>query len=285
MVEKTEGAIIVVSSHVSRGAVGNRAVVFTLERLGFTVWAVPTIVLPFHLGHGPAEKIVPDGQLFARHLQFLLQGDRGAGVAGIVSGFLASPEQADAVAALVGAVKEARPDALYLCDPVIGDAGRLYVPEPVAAAVRDRLLPLADVATPNAFECAWLAGAGGAGEPDLAALARAVPPPVVVVTSAPGLMRGHIGNLLTEPHGEWLLEHPALPNRAHGTGDVLSALLLARRLQGHDWAKAAEMAVSSIFEIVAGTSKAGAEELLIPELQHAIVQPRAPVSIRRIGGR
>ncbi|MBA3519384.1 MAG: bifunctional hydroxymethylpyrimidine kinase/phosphomethylpyrimidine kinase [Rhizobiales bacterium] len=285
MVGKVDGAVIVVSSHVLRGAVGNRAVVFTLERLGFTVWAVPTIVLPFHLGHGPSDKSVPDGQLFARQLEFLLRDNRGAGVAAVISGFLASPEQADAVAALVRTVKAARPDALYLCDPVIGDAGRLYVPEPVAAAVRDRLLPLADIATPNAFECAWLAGAEGAAEPDLAALARGLPPPVVIATSAPGLMRGHIGNLLTEPGGEWLLEHPALPNRAHGTGDVLSALLLARRLEGHDWPKAAEMAVSSVFEIVAGTSKAGADELLIPEFQHAIVQPRAPVSIRRIGRR
>ena len=38
------GAVIAISSHVARGSVGNRAMVFALERLGFEVWAVPTIV-------------------------------------------------------------------------------------------------------------------------------------------------------------------------------------------------------------------------------------------------
>ena len=37
--------------------------------------------------------------------------------------------------------------------PIIGDTGSLFQPEAVAAAIRDRLLPLADIATPNRFEC------------------------------------------------------------------------------------------------------------------------------------
>ena len=41
------------------------------------------------------------------------------------------------------------------------------------------------------------------------------------------------------------------------------------------------MAVSSVFEIVAGTAKAGADELMLAELQHAIVQPHAAVNLRR----
>jgi hypothetical protein len=45
-------AVIVVSSHVARGSVGNRAAVFALETLGFPIWAVPTVILPWHPGHG-----------------------------------------------------------------------------------------------------------------------------------------------------------------------------------------------------------------------------------------
>ena len=153
-----KGAVIVVSSHVARGSVGNRAMVFALERLGFTVWAVPTVMLPHHPGHGPGTRIVPDDKAFAALLHDLVQDGRAAGVAGIVSGYLASAAQAEAVAALVTAVKGTRPDALYVCDPVIGDAGRLYVGDALAEAVRDRLLPIADAAKPNAFECGWLAG-------------------------------------------------------------------------------------------------------------------------------
>ena len=47
--------VISISSHVARGCVGNRAMVFALERLGFETWAVPTVLLPHHPGHGPAE--------------------------------------------------------------------------------------------------------------------------------------------------------------------------------------------------------------------------------------
>jgi len=43
-------AVIVISSHVARGSVGNRAAVFALETLGFPVWAVPITSLPSMAG-------------------------------------------------------------------------------------------------------------------------------------------------------------------------------------------------------------------------------------------
>ncbi len=64
MAKEQDGAVIVISSQVARGSVGNRAMVFALERLGFPVWAVPTVLLPHHPGHGPAERIVPDDSAF-----------------------------------------------------------------------------------------------------------------------------------------------------------------------------------------------------------------------------
>src|SRR5688572_2097374 len=106
---RSAGAVVVISSHVARGSVGNRAMVFALERLGFTVWAVPTVLLPHHPGHGRAERIVPDDGSFTALLS-QMAGGRAGGIAGIVSGYLGSPGQADAVASLVGAVKAERPD-------------------------------------------------------------------------------------------------------------------------------------------------------------------------------
>jgi pyridoxine kinase len=281
------GAVIVISSHVARGSVGNRAMVFALERLGFEVWAVPTVVLPHHPGHGPVDRIVLDEEAFAGLLQRLVANARAAGVAGIISGYLASPAQAEAVAALVAAVKAARPEALYLCDPVIGDAepgqpGRLYVADVLAHAVRDLILPLADAATPNAFECVWLSGQDPA---DLAHAAAGLPPDAVLVTSAPALLRGQHGNLLVEADAVTSLEHPTLLTRVKGTGDLLAALLLARRLEGHSWAKAAELSLSSVFEVLAGSAKAGADEMLLAAFQHALFRPQAPVNVRRLRGR
>ncbi|MGH6922820.1 MAG: pyridoxal kinase [Propylenella sp.] len=278
-----ENAVIVISSHVARGSVGNRAMVFALERLGFTVWAVPTVFLPHHPGLGAAERIVPDDAAFGRLLGALIGGDRATRVAGIVSGYLASAGQARAVAALVAAVKAQRPEALYLCDPVIGDAGGVYVAPQIAESVRDHLVPLADAATPNAFECAWLAGHNSSGEPDLVTLASRLAPPVVLVTSAPALMRRQIGNLLVAGSESMLFEHRRIETPIKGTGDLLAALLLTHRLKGHAWQAAAEMAIASVFEVLAGSAKAGADDLMLAALQTALVEPRTRIGVRRLG--
>ncbi len=285
---RSNGVVVVISSHVARGSVGNRAMVFALERLGFTVWAVPTVLLPHHPGLGAAERIVPESGAFERLLQALIQDERASSVAGIVSGYLAHEAQARAVAAFVEAVKAQRPDTLYVCDPVIGDSaggdgGGLYVDEDIADSVRDRLLPLADAATPNAFECAWLAGHAGGDAPDLAALAGQLPSPIVLATSAPGLMRGQIGNLLVRGNRVALYEHLLLDTAIKGTGDVLTALLLARRLEGLPWPAAVELALSSVAEMLAASVKADADSLLLAPLQAALVDPRMRVSVRRMG--
>ena len=106
--------IVVVSSHVSHGCVGNRAIGFALERLGFRVWLVPTIILPRHPGHGPVDAVkIPDAA-FADHLAALAALPDIPNVGAVLSGYLASPAQANAVARFIGAVKAAQPDVLYL---------------------------------------------------------------------------------------------------------------------------------------------------------------------------
>jgi pyridoxine kinase len=129
----------------------------------------------------------------------------------------------------------------------------------------------------------WLAGAHHVADPDLALSARILPASVVLVTSAPALLRGHIGNLLVEEGGSWLLEHPALPSTAKGTGDLLSALLLAHRLKGRAWPEASRLALSSVSEIASATAEAGADELLLAQYQDALIAPRSPVGLRRVG--
>jgi pyridoxine kinase len=277
---RVPGTIIAISSHVAHGGVGNRGMVFALERLGFETWSVPTILLPRHFGYGPQPKIVPEPHAFALLLDALVAGGRAREVAGIVSGFFASAGQIEATAALVAAVKSARPEALYLCDPVIGDLGRLYVGEGLATLLRDTLLPLADMATPNAFECRWLSGA--ADDEPLADAAARLPVPTVLVTSAPSPLRGRIANLLVEGGRATLFEHHKVETAAKGTGDLLAALLLARRLAGLSAAEAAERATATLAEITTATAEAGAPELLLAEHQEAIVAPRADVSVRRL---
>lgn len=279
-------AVLSVSSHVVRGCVGNRAMVIGLERLGFTVHSVPTVLLPHHPGHGPAQRIAISDNDFAALLEDLSKPGNARDIAAIVSGYLATSGQAEALAQAIAKVKAERPGALYLCDPVLGDGDRLYVAKDLAEAIRDLLLPIADAATPNAFECAWLAGANfSAGDDvsDIVALARRLPPPVVLVTSTPAMIRGQIGNLLVTQSETLLFEHPRAATKVKGTGDLLSAVLLARRLQGSGWPRAAELALSSVLEITAGTAQAGADELMLAKLQAALVDPQPKIAVRTLG--
>ena len=71
----------------------------------------------------------------------------------MLTGYLGKPEIGEAALGALAKIRAARPDAAYACDPVIGDAGRgSYVAAGFAEFFRDRALPAATIATPNAFE-------------------------------------------------------------------------------------------------------------------------------------
>lgn len=39
-----------------------------------------------------------------------------------------------------------------VCDPVMGDHGKMYVPEELLPVYREHIVPLADIITPNQYE-------------------------------------------------------------------------------------------------------------------------------------
>lgn len=275
-------AVIVVSSHVVRGSVGNRAAVFALETLGFPVWAVPTVTLPWHPGHGPATRIVPPPADFAALMKDL-EGARWLGEVGaVLSGYLGDPGQAAAVAALVRAVRARNPRAVYMCDPVMGDQGGLYVPEATAAAIRDLLIPIADIATPNRYELSWITQAP---LDDMAAILRAAQsagPPAMLVTSAPAMLNGSIANLLLTRTQALLAEHRMIDRPPNGLGDLTSAVYLARILSGQPPEKALQSTTASVFEILARTARRGGDELQIETDAQSLSHPMAMVQTRRL---
>lgn len=276
------GAVIVISSHVVRGTVGNRAVVFALETLGHPVWALPTVILPWHPGYGRSTRItIPDAE-FQSVIDDLAQAPWAGEVRAVLSGYLGSAGQADGVARLVTALRARNPDLVYACDPVIGDAEGLYVPEATATAIRDRLLPLASLATPNRFELAWLAGATLETNAAILDAALALGPSRMLVTSAIPMMNGGTGNLYLSGNHALLAEHRLIENPPNGTGDLLTAVFLARLLEGLSEERALQMATASVFEIIARTVKRGADELTLEQDASSLSTPMAMVQMRRL---
>lgn len=275
-------AVIVISSHVARGTVGNRAAVFALESLGFPVWAVPTIMLPWHPGHGRATRIVPDNKSFAA-----LIGDLGKArwlpeVGAIITGYLGDAAQADAIANLVKIVKATNPRILYLCDPVIGDANGLYVPEATAIAIRDKLLPLADVTTPNRFELSWLTGMSVADNPAIIAAAQRLGVERTLVTTAHGMLAGSIGNLFLSPKSALLVEHRLVDGPSNGLGDLTSALFMSHLLSNEGEERALKGTIASVFEVMARAAKRASDEIMLAEDANSLAHPMAMVQMRRL---
>ena len=275
-------SVIVISSHVVRGSVGNRAAVFALETLGFPVWAVPTIILPWHPGHSRATRIVPSREDFTALIDDLCSAPWLGEVGGVLSGYLGDAGQAADVARLVDAVRKANLDALYMCDPVIGDTGGLYVPEAVATSIAKELIPLADIATPNVHELSWLSGAPIADSASMTAAAETLGPARVLVTSALAMMAGSTGNLLVSGRQSVMAEHRLIPNAPNGLGDLMSATFLARLLEGMEEEKALQMATGTVFEILARTARRGADELTLETDAQSLRTPMAMVNMRRV---
>lgn len=275
-------AVIVISSHVARGSVGNRAAVFALETLGHPVWAVPTVILPWHPGHGRATRIVPEPRKFAALMKDL-EGARWLGEVGaVLSGYLGDAGQAEAVASLVEAVKAKNPRAVYVCDPVMGDSGGLYVPVETATAIRDVLMPSADIATPNRFELEWMSDAELDDLKAVIAAALHAGPPTMLVTSAPVMLAGSTGNLLLTPSEALLAEHRIIEKPPNGLGDLTAAVYLARLLAGQPAAKALQSTTAAVFEILARTAKRGGDELQLETDAESLSHPMAMVHLRHL---
>ena len=279
--------ILVITSQVVRGGISGRGLTFSLERIGHRVWFLPTILLPWHPGHGKGTRIVAPSRDFAAIAEDLAGSPKLAELGGVMSGYLGNAEQAEAIAKLVKAVKAANPDAPYLCDPVMGDhtsasGGGLYVPKATAEAIRDELVPLADIVTPNAFELGWMTQRDIDSELQALSAARALGNERVLITSSPALRRNAIANLLAGPRGAVAAEHAAVPNPPHGTGDLIAGLFLANRLEGFDDEEALKRASASVFELVARSVKKGADELLFAQEQQSVVRAMALVTSRRV---
>lgn len=224
--------ILAISSYVASGHVGLGAIVPALHALGHEVTAVPTIVLSNHPGHAnvSGDRIPPESM--TRTVEALAANGWLADIDRVLTGYLPSAAHVDAARRAVDAVIAARSQAakrapLVVCDPVLGDTPKgLYIDPEAAAALRDDLLPKADLTTPNTFELGWLSSCEIADDGEATAAARALKPDACLMTSLGVATDETIANALVirgsaDVHAVQSKRHTQVPN---GTGDLLAAL-------------------------------------------------------------
>lgn len=152
----------------------------------------------------------------------------------------------------------------YVCDPVLGDNGKLYVPEELIEIYRRDVLPNASVATPNQFEIELLTGIKIESEDDAARACEElhkIGVPIVVVTTLDyALVRGSVLMMLSERRGGCSVQHivevPLLQARFTGSGDLTSALLLAWMTEHPtDLPLALEKTAASVYGVLEATTR------------------------------
>jgi pyridoxine kinase len=280
--------ILSIQSSVAYGHVGNSAAVFPLQRLGHEVWPVFTVQFSNHTGYGAWRGPL----LAADDVRAVISGIEERGVLGqvdaVLSGYQGGNDIGEVILDPVERVKKANPHATYSCDPVMGNAASgCFVHPDIPVLLRDRVVPRADLITPNQFELGYLTGTAPTDlESTLASVdaARAMGPESVLVTSVerPDAPEDSLEMLAVTPEGGWLVQTPRLPLRANGSGDVTAALFTAHYRSSGDAADALARTASSVFDLLRTTHESGERELQLVESQDFYAHPRMQFEVTKV---
>ena len=273
-------SVLSIQSHVAYGHAGNSAAVFPLQRLGREVWPVHTVMFSNHTGYGAWRGPL----LAAADIAEVIAGidDRGALARcdAVLSGYQGAEDVGAVVLDAVARVKAQNPAAVYCCDPVMGDVGRgMFVRPGIPEFMRDQVVPVADVVTPNHFELDFLTGTAStslAGLLEAADRLRAAGPSTVLVTSVEveDTPEDRLDLVVVSDAGAWRTRTPRLAIAPNGAGDLTTAVFLAHLLDGLPVDDVLVRTTSAVFAVVEATAAAGDRELHVVQAQDRLAHPR-----------
>ncbi|CUE75179.1 phosphomethylpyrimidine kinase, putative [Bodo saltans] len=159
-------SVLSIQSHVVHGYVGNKASTFPIQLFGIDVDPLNVVNFSKVCGYSqfrgrrtPVDDVRAlveglDVNGFLKHYDALLVG------------YIGDPDTLRLVETVRSQIMTARGAAVpsvvspfyFICDPVLGDNGKLYVTDAAVQVYRDHLCHLAQVVTPNWFEASVLTG-------------------------------------------------------------------------------------------------------------------------------
>ena len=225
------------------------------------VCPVPTSVLSNHLGFPLCH--FDD---YTSHMRDYIKvwGELGLTFDGLYCGFLGNEEQIDIVREFV---EMFRPP-LFLLDPVMGDHGRAYssITETHVQKMK-KLLPLADIITPNITEACLLTGTpwkdGEWTMQELSGLCERLASlclkdsvgASIVIT---GIRQGDsLVNFLWDDGVYTTVATPIAGASRPGTGDIFASILAADAVRGETLLSSVQKAANFVGLCIAGSEKAG----------------------------
>jgi pyridoxine kinase len=210
-----------IQNTLGAGFMGNQAVFAIANALGARVISASTAYASAHAGVPGRANWVADPAQFRKDVAFLVSRQPSV----LVIGYVPRPDLAEIIAAQLHDYH-----GVVLLDPVIGDRRKgLYVSLETARAIRDALLPAAQIVTPNRFEAEILLGGSSeesaAGEYAFLNALYDLGPKAIAVTSYRRDAEKHRTTLLFTNGYAYRRIHapfyPAIPG--HGAGDVFAA--------------------------------------------------------------
>jgi pyridoxine kinase len=271
--------ILSIQSSVAYGHVGNSAAVFPLQRIGVEVWPVNTVHFSNHTGYGAWRGTVLPAETVADVVQGI--DERGVlhGCDGVLSGYMGDASLGVVILDAYHRVKRANPEAVYCCDPVLGDVGRGFFVRPgIPEFMREQAVPAATIITPNQFELEYLANREVTDLPSaLASVDQVIAggPSVVLVTSLRrrDASSDRIEMLAVDADGAFIVETPLLPVEVNGAGDMTAALFFAHWWKSGSVQVALELVTATVFGVLEATAEAGAREIQLIQAQESIAKP------------
>jgi pyridoxine kinase len=262
--------VLSIQSHVVHGYVGNKAAVFPLQLLGFDVDVINSVQFSNHTGYLKKwEGDVLNGSELDNLLVGLERNDLLKNTQHLLTGYIGSESFLRSVIRVLKTMKKHNANVRYICDPVFGDNGKLYVPAELVGIYKKDVIPLSNIVTPNQFEVEQLTGITVNTMEDAIKATNAlhqVGPEIVVITSmllqgkkdtisilASQRLRSEDGT--SEDH-LWCIETPVLDGSYTGTGDVTAALILAWSAKDpSNLGIVLEKTVSTMYKIIETTMK------------------------------
>eukprot|EP00736_Rhodelphis_marinus_P012480 Rmarinus@m.25128 len=283
--------VLSIQSHVVRGYVGNKSAVFPLQVNGIEVDIINSVQFSNHTGYPSFRGRALDGDELWDLVCGLEDNNLLSGYTHLLTGYIGSVSFLRTIARVLTKLREHNPVVQYVCDPVLGDEGHLYVPADLPAVYRDEIVPLANLLTPNQFELETLTGQKVTSDSDCFRACDFLHEkgiPMIVVTSTeytPGDAIVVIGSEKTEAAGSpsrFRSTVPRYPTTFTGTGDLFASLMLAHLHNSGRFDVAMAKTLSSIQAVLQRTVEAGSKELLLIASKKDLEMPPSRCTVEHL---
>lgn len=245
--------LLLINDLAGYGKVALSVMLPILSHMGHHLYNLPTAIISNTLDYGKFNILET-----TEHMEKTLKiwDELNFSFDAIATGFIASAKQQALIENYCR--RETAKGVLLFVDPIMADDGKLYngVPEETITSMQ-KMIALADYIVPNYTEAAFLTGSSyqengitTSEANEMLEKLRKIGAKSVIITS--GIVDGQdvvfgYDHLID---ANFILPFEKIPTRFVGTGDIFSAILIGRILDGHSLAQSTKSAMDIVKQLI-----------------------------------